>query len=179
MNQEESENQALYAELEYRQQPIELNPQILKNVFKETSLKPDWQVEIINFWQNIRSLLQQFFVRKWNVGVSVMASLVAVIFLIKMIPMDPQPIVRGSPLIPQQIAVSNPQATAQTLQTDLAKLGIVATLKTVDEGWIVEVVDLSTDNPAALSALLKKHELLLPPLSNESGLKIRIVVKDH
>ncbi|MDM8566153.1 hypothetical protein QUF74_10945 [Candidatus Halobeggiatoa sp. HSG11] len=176
MNQKESENQALHAELEYRQQPIELNPQILKNVFKETGLKPDWQVDIINFWRKISSSLKP----DWKVGVSVMASLVAVVFLIKMIPPEqPQPIVKSPPSIPQQIAVSNPQATSQTLQIELTKLGIVAELKTVDNGWMVKIVNLSTDNPEALSALLTKHDLVLPPPNGESGLKIRVVAEER
>ena len=177
MNQEESENQALRAELEYRQQPTELNPKILKNVFKETGLKPDWQVDIINFWRKVSYTLQQFleWSWKWKIGTSITASLLAVVFLIKMIALEPQPVVKSPPSIPQQMAVSNPHATAQTLQTELAKLGIVATMKTIDNGLIVEVIDLSTDNPESLSALLKKYEISLPP-PGESDLKIRIVI---
>jgi len=180
MNQKETE--ALCAELEYRQQPTELNPQILKNVFKETSLKPDLQVDILNFWRKIRSLLQQSleWIWKQKIEMSFATSvLVAVVVLLRVIPLEPQPKVKSPLLIPQQIVVSNPQATAQTLQTDLAKLDIVATLKTLGEVWIVEVVNLSTDNPEDLSALLTKHELVLPPPSDESGLKIRIVAKSR
>ena len=190
MNQEESE--ALRAELEYRQQPVELNPQILKNVFKETGLKPDWQVDIIHFWRKI--IMQPLeLMREWGVGIIkarpanattnvliwewgvVISASILVVMVLWLTILKPQPIVKSPPSIPQQIAVSNPQATAQTLQIDLAKLGIDAKLKTIDDDWIVEVIDLSTDNPEALSTLLTKHELTLPP-PGESGLKIRILV---
>ena len=172
MNQEESE--ALRAELEYRQQPVELNPQILKNVFKETSLKLDWQVYIIDFWRKISYSLQQFleWILIWKVETSFM--MISVLMAIVIIP-PLEPKLKSPPSIPQQIAVSNPQATAQTLQIELAKLGIIAKLKTVDDDWIVEVIDLSTDNLEALSALLKKYDLVLPSPGDESGLKIRIL----
>ena len=42
MNQEDKETQALRAALEYRQLQVELNRQILQNVFKATDLKPEF-----------------------------------------------------------------------------------------------------------------------------------------
>ncbi len=174
MNQEKSE--ALRAELGYRQHPIELNPQMLKNVFKETGLKPDWQVDVINFWQKIYSLLQQSLEWVWErkVGMSFATSmLVAVVVLL---PMLSEPELRPKTfLVPPKIVAFNPQLTAQTLQAELAELGIAATMRAVDEVWIVEAVDLSTDNPDALSALLDEHKLVLP--LGESGLKVRIVAE--
>lgn len=94
--------------------------------------------------------------------------------LFQVIPLEPEPRVKSSPLIPQELMVSNPQVTVQTLKADLEKLGIVATVKTLDEGWMLEVTNLSTDSPEALSTLLQDYKLRLPPPS-ESGLKVRVV----
>jgi len=177
MNQEDKENQALRAELEYRQQPIGLNPQILQNVFKETGLKPDWQVDVVNFWQKLNLPIQRFssFLWEWRVGMSFATSvLVAVVVLFQVIPLEPEPRVKSSPLIPQELMVSNPQITVQTLKADLEKLGIVATVKEFNEGWMLEITNLSTDNPEALSALLQDYKLRLPP-PGESGLRVRVV----
>jgi len=184
MNQEDKETQALRAELEYRLQPIELNPQILQNVFKKTDLKPDWYVDFFNLWQKLILPVQRFSWQflEWiwtrRVGMSFATSVLMVVVLIKLlipyITYEPVPRVKSPPLILPELVVSNPQETAQTLKADLAKLGIVATVKTFDKGWMIEIVNLSTDNLDALSALLTEYKLKLPP-PGESGLRILVV----
>ncbi|HIE02128.1 MAG TPA: hypothetical protein EYP59_17895 [Thiotrichaceae bacterium] len=179
MNQEDKENQALAAELAYRRQPIDLNPKILKNVFKETGLKPDWQVDLVNFGQKLLLPVQRLssFLWEWKIGVSFATSvLVAIALLFQVMPPEPVPIPKDF-VMPQELVVSNPQLTAQTLKTELAKLGIVATVKEIDDGWIVEVANLSTDRPAELSDWLKAYKLRLPP-PGESGLMILVVAGD-
>lgn len=176
MNQEDKENQALAAELAYRRQPIELNPQILKNVFKETGLKPDWQVDLIHFGQKLLLPVQRLssFLWEWKIGVSFATSvLLAVVLVFQLMPPEPVPIPKDF-VMPQELVVSNPQLTAQTLKTELAKLGIVATVKEIDDGWIVEVANLSTDRPAELSDWLKKHQLILP---KRGGLQVLVVLE--
>jgi hypothetical protein len=61
--------------------------------------------------------------------------------------------------------VPDPQASAKALTIGLAKLGITVSLVKEDETWKVKVADLSTGNPDALSTLLQKHHLRLPPMN--------------
>ena len=181
MNQEDKKTQALRAALEYRQLQIELNPQILQNVFKATGLKPEEPADLVTFWQRLIGSIQQFlsFLWKRKVRIAFATSiLVVVVVLFQIIPPEPEPILKGSPLAPQELVVSNPQVTAQTLKADLAKLGIIATVKVHDESWMVEVTDLSTDNPQALFVLLKEYQLELPQ-PGENSLKVRVVAKDN
>jgi len=182
MNQEEKENQALQAELEYRLQPIELNPQILQNVFKKTGAKPDKYVDFVNFLKKLSLPVQQFSSFLWErrrIGVSFATSVLVIFVFIKLlIPPEPEPRERSFPSAAQKLVVPNPQVTAQTLKTDLEKFGIVATVKKSDEDWIVEVINLSADNLKYLPDLLKKYKLKLPP-PGENGLKVRIVAKGN
>jgi hypothetical protein len=139
------------------------------------------------------------FLWNWRIGMSFASFLlVAVVILLQVMPLEPWPIELGSilkslsrPLMPlepepivkgssapQELVVSKPQLTAQTLQADLTQLGLVATMKSVDKGWMVEVVDLSIDNPEALFILLQKYKLKLPAPGEES-LKVRVMAKDN
>ncbi len=132
------------------------------------------------------SLLSRFttFLWKWRIGVSstVVASLVMIMVIISIIPpseqgtIEPEPIVRGA-FSPQELVVSEPQVTARTLRADLAKLGFVATLKSVNEGWMVEVVDLSTGNPEDLFVLLDEYEELELPSPGDRSLRILVMAK--
>jgi hypothetical protein len=120
------------------------------------------------------------FLWEWRIGMSFATSvLVAVLVLLQVMPLEPgTPVgttVKGSSA-PQELVVSEPQITAQTLRADLAKLGLVATVKSVSEGWMVEVVDLSVDNPEVLFVLLQEYELELPA-PGDSGLRILVVMK--
>jgi hypothetical protein len=74
-----------------------------------------------------------------------------------------------SSLVAQELMVSNPQAEAEALTIGLAKLGIIVSLVKEEAVWIVDVSDLSTDNPDALSTLLEKHRLdrLPPPMVDQ------------
>jgi hypothetical protein len=131
------------------------------------------------------SLVSQIvaFLWEWRIGMSFATLLlVTVVILWQVMPLEPGsiepgPIVKGSSA-PQELVVSNPQVTAQTLQADLSKLGLIATIKSVDKGWMVEVVDLSIDNPEALFVLLQEYELELPAPGEES-LRVRVVAKDN
>ncbi len=168
MNKDERQNEALWAELEYRQQPVKLNPQILQRAFEKNFNKS-------NVWQKLYGLVPQFL--NWQ-GLSVAVSMLVVVVVLLMPsepivknPLDPQ--VKGS-LVPQSLVVSNPQVTAQNLQLDLAKLGIVATMEESNDSWMVEVADLSTDNPEALFVLLQKYGLGLPS-PGKSSLIIRVI----
>ncbi|EDN71275.1 hypothetical protein BGP_6040 [Beggiatoa sp. PS] len=171
MNKDERQNEALWAELEYRQQPVKLNPQILQRAFEKNFNKP-------NVWQKLYDLIPQFL--NWQ-GLSVAVSMLVVVVVLLM-PSEPivkNPLgsqVKGS-LVPQSLVVSNPQVTAQNLQLDLAKFGIVATMEESNESWMVEVADLSTDNPENLFILLQQYQLKLPS-PGESGLVVQIVEND-
>jgi len=170
MTQEEIENQALQAELAYRQQPIELNPKILHNILKKTGLKPDQPVKK-------RSPVPRFssFLWEWRFGLSFATSvLLAVVVLFQVMPPEPVPRQKDFVITPELVA-SNPQETAHTLKAELKQLGIVATVKAIDDGWIVEVENLSTDRPDALSDWLKKHQLILLPKGG--GLKVLVVAE--
>ena len=61
MNQEERQNEVLCAELEYRQQSVNLNPQILQKAFEENFNKP-------NIWQKLHLFVQKFL--QWKIGLS-------------------------------------------------------------------------------------------------------------
>ena len=89
-------------------------------------------------------------------------------------PLGPQ--VKGS-LVPQSLVVSDPQVTAQSFKFDLAKLGIIANVKESNDGLVIEVADLSTNNPDNLFVLLQKYELKLPS-PDESSLIVQIVEND-
>ncbi|MDM8564223.1 hypothetical protein QUF74_01060 [Candidatus Halobeggiatoa sp. HSG11] len=168
MNKDERRNEALRAELEYRQLPVKLNPQILQRAFEENFNKP-------SIWQKLYGLVPQF--SNWK-GLSVATSILAVVVILLM-PLEPVvknplgPQVKGSS-VPQSLMVSEPQVTAQNLKVDLAKLGIIANVKNTDDGWMVEVADLSTDNPDALFVLLQNYKLNLPS-PGESSLIVQIV----
>ena len=108
--------------------------------------------------------------------------LVAVVVLLQVMPLEPgtiEPVgttMKGS-FTPQELVVSDPQVTAQTLRADLAKLGLVAIVKSVSEGWMVEVVDLSVDSPEDLFVLLQEYELELPA-PGEVSLRILVRVEN-
>ncbi|MDM8567979.1 hypothetical protein QUF50_00395 [Thiotrichales bacterium HSG1] len=124
------------------------------------------------------SLLSRFttFLWEWRVGMSFATSLLVVsITLVYIIPDEPEPIVRGLSAS-QELVVSYPQVTAQALQVDLTKLGFVATVKPVDKGWMVEVVDLSIGDTDALFVLLDEYGLELPSPGDRS-LRILVMVK--
>ncbi len=162
---------ALWAELEYRQQPVKLNPQILQRAFEENFNKP-------SVWQKLYGLVPQL--SNWK-SLSVATSILAVMVILFM---PPEPVVKNplglqvkGSVVPQSLMVSEPQVTAQNLQLDLAKLGIVANVKNTDYGWLVEVANLSTDNPEDLFVLLQNYKLNLPS-PGENGFVVRVVEND-
>ena len=74
MNKDERQNEALWAELEYRQQPIKLNPRILQRAFEENFNKP-------SVWQKLYDLVPPF--SNWK-GLSVATSILAVVVILLM-----------------------------------------------------------------------------------------------
>ncbi|HID98822.1 MAG TPA: hypothetical protein EYP59_00840 [Thiotrichaceae bacterium] len=176
------EAQALRMELEARRNPP--NPEILKNVFKATGLEPGWRRDLKTIWQKIAELFQSL----WQFRLPFPAVAVTVALLLVIMPVvkplmtsTPEPniiiaIPKSSP-VPQERMVSNPQAEAEALTMGLAKLGIPVSLVKEEGLWIVDVADLSTDNPDALSTLLEKHglERLPPPMTHQ--LRVHILAK--
>ncbi len=174
------EAQTLRAELKFRQNPR--NPQILKNIFKATGLEPGWRRDVKNIWQKISQLFQSLLTWKLTLPLPVAAT---VALLLVMIPLVIQPLIISKPesniigipktLIPvQELMVFNPQAEAEALTVGLAKLGITVTFVKKGAVWEVDVANLSTDNPDALSILLQKHWLkrLPPPMANQLSVHI-------
>ncbi len=167
------EAQALRMELEARRNPP--NPQILKNVFKATGLEPGWRRDLKTIWQKIAELFQSL----WQLRLPFPAVAVTVVLLLVIMPVvkpfltsTPEPNIIAIPkssLVAQELMVSNPQAEAEALTIGLAKLGIIVSLVKEEAVWIVDVSDLSTDNPDALSTLLEKHRLdrLPPPMVDQ------------
>ena len=173
--------QALQAVPEFSNPP---NPQILKNVFKATGLKPGWLQYLKDIGQKIISdFLQPILRWKLTLPLPVAATVapllvIAPLVIQQLIISKPEPNIIGTPKtlspVSQELTVSNPQAKAEALTIGLAKLGIVVTVVAEEEVWIVDVADLSTANPAALATLLRKHELkrLPPPLANQLNVQI-------
>ena len=174
------EAQALRMELEFRQNPP--NPQILKNIFEATGLEPGWRRDLKNLLKKISHSFQSVF--RWKLtlpfpAVATVALLLVIIPLVvipRIIPKQ-EPNIIAIPKtfsVPQELTVSNPQAKAEALTIGLAKLGISITLVKKNEVWIVDVADLSTENPDALSTLLQKHNLkrLPPPMANHLSVHI-------
>jgi hypothetical protein len=174
------EARALRAELEFRSSQPELNPQILKNVFAVTGLKP--KIPKMSFWEKLGSLFRrqpsklstEWLSTEWKIGLSFATSvLVGVIILYQVTtPLPPQP--KDFFSVPQALTVANPQTKAEELKTALAKLGITATVIERNNAWIVEASDLSTSTPSALSALLEEYDLLVPV---DNHLIVRITAK--
>ncbi len=168
------EAEALRMELEARRNPP--NPEILKAIFKATGLEPGWRRDLKTIWQKIVDLFQslwQFRLPFPAVAVTVALLLVIMPVLKPLMTSTPEPnmiiaIPKSSP-VSQEIMVSNPEAEAEALTMGLAKRGIPVSLVKEEGLWIVDVADLSTDNPDALSTLLEKHglERLPPPMSNQ------------
>jgi hypothetical protein len=176
------EAQTLQTEQEFRRNPPP-NPKILKNIFKATGLEPGWRRDLKNILKKISHLFQSLF--RWKLTLPFPAVVTVALLLVIISPVimqfvipQPEPniiaIPKTLPSIPQELIESNPQATAEALTIGLAKLGISISLVKEDEVWIVEVADLSTDNPDALSTLLHKHSLkrLPPPMANHLSVHI-------
>ena len=175
------EAQALRMELEARRNPP--NPQILKNILKATGLEPGWRRDLKMIWQKIAELFQSL----WQLRLPFPAVAVTVVLLLVIIPVvkppltsTPEPNIIAIPKslpVPQELMVSNPEAEAEALTIGLAKLGIIVSLVKEEAVWIVDVSDLSTDNPDALSTLLEKHRLdrLPPPMVDQ--LRVHILAK--
>jgi hypothetical protein len=170
------EAQALRMELEARRNPPNPpNPQILKNILKATGLEPGWRRDLKTILKKIAELFQSL----WQLRLPFPAVAVTVVLLLVIMPLvkplptsTPEPNIIAIPkssLVAQELMVSNPQAEAEALTIGLAKLGIIVSLVKEEAVWIVDVSDLSTDNPDALSALLEKHSLdrLPPPMVDQ------------
>lgn len=165
------------------------NPQILKNIFKATGLEPGWKRDLRNIWRKVFLFIQSLL--SWKVTLPVPAVAMVGLLLV-IIPLVMPPIISKPTLsepekniiaipktlspVPQELLVSNSQATAEALTIGLAKLGIIVTLVKEEEVWIVDIADLSTANPEALSTLLEKHRLiqLPPPMANQ----LRVYILD-
>jgi hypothetical protein len=168
------EAQALRIELEARINPP--NPERLKTIFQKTGLKPGWRRDLETIGQKIMVLFES--VWQWKlpfpvVAVTVLLLLVIMSFFKPVMISNPETnIITATPkssLVVQEIFVSNPETEAEALTMGLAKLGVRVNLAR-DEGiWRVEVDNLATDNPEALSILLDKHSLvrLPPPMSEQ------------
>jgi hypothetical protein len=172
------EFQALRTEPEIHHPP---NPQILKNIFKATGLEPGWRRDLKNIWKQISHSFQSLL--RWKLTLPFPAVAAVALLLLIVIPLiipEQEPnmigIPKTSPVL-QELTVSNPQASAEALTIGLAKLGITVTLVKNNEVWIVEVADLSADNPGALSTLLKKHHLKRLPPPRENQLSVYISAK--
>jgi hypothetical protein len=169
------EANALRAELAYRHNPPTLNPKILDNVLAQLPpVKPSlWEV-LQNIWTDIWSKLWE---QRIPIGAAMATSVLIVIAIWQII--IPQPVPRpdfiAKPLATSQtLKVANPQATAKELKMALEQLGISATIIQKNEVWILEVLDLSTNNPEELSTLLEKYDLVRLPAPEENLLTVRI-----
>ncbi|RKZ85608.1 MAG: hypothetical protein DRR19_16120 [Candidatus Parabeggiatoa sp. nov. 1] len=166
---------ALQAELAFRREQPVLNPQILENVFAATGLKP--KKPKIRFWEKLGLFFRQKppkLLWEWKVGLSFATSILVGVIILYQVTTPLSPRTKDWFSVPQALTVPSPQTTAEELKTALAKLGIAATVIEQNEAWIVEVSDLSTSTPSALSALLEEYDLLLPV---ENNLIVRITVK--
>jgi hypothetical protein len=184
-NKNEDE-EALQAELKYRQQPIKLNQQILKNICKETDLKPDKYVDFVNFWQKLQEHYtcnnSYFLTLKRNkiyLLALILILILALIILFQIISIneslnkkDDVSVIKGN-TVPLELLSDNPKKTADELKEELAECGYSAIISNDDDIYIVEVESLIGGNSLALFEVLYKYDLILPPSDPKFKINIR------